>query len=101
MPDDIDDDELETMLERQPTAREATVAEHELRVKALDHPLRRRMIKAIGVFGKKRDELKKELGVSDTLLDFQKDFLVRGEFLEVEGDTFKLTDMGLALLSNI
>jgi hypothetical protein len=98
---EISDDELEAMLERKPSAREATVIEHELRVKALDHPLRRRMIKAIGVFGKERGALQKELGVNDTLLDFQKDFLVRGEFLKVDGDVFKLTDMGLALLSNI
>jgi hypothetical protein len=101
MPADIDDDELEAMLDRQPTAREATVIEHELRVKALDHPLRRKMIKAIGVFGKERGALQKELGVNDTLLDFQKDFLIQGEFLKVEGNVFKLTDMGLALLSNI
>ena len=98
---DIDDDELEAMLDRQPTAGEATVSEHELRVKALDHPLRRKMIKTIGVFGKERSELQKELGVNDTLLNFQKDFLIQGEFLKVEGDTFKLTDMGIALLSNI
>lgn len=101
MPDDIEEDELEAMLDRQPTAREAMVSEHELRSKALEHPLRRKMIKSIGVFGKERSELQKELGVNDVLLNFQKDFLIQGEFLKVEGDTFKLTDMGIVLLSNI
>ncbi len=98
---EISDDELEAMLERRPSMREAKVADHELMVKALEHPVRRKMIKAIGVFGKTRSELQKEAGVNDAQFNFQTDFLMKGNYLKIEGDTFRLTDRGLVLLSNI
>ncbi len=99
--EEITDDELEAMLERRPSVREAKVADHELMVRALEHPVRRRMIKTIGVFGKKKSELQKELGVNDAIFNFQTDFLSKGGYLRIEGDTFRLTDRGLVLLSNI
>lgn len=98
---EISDDELEAMLERRPTVREAKVDDHALMVKALEHPIRRRMIKAIGVFGKTKGELQKEAGVNDAIFDFQTDFLMKGNYLKIEGDTYRLTDRGLVLLSNI
>ncbi len=98
---EISDDELEAMLERRPSVREAKVADHELMVKALEHPVRRKMIKAIGVFGKKKSELQKEVGVNDAVFNFQTDFLIKGDYLKIEGDIFRLTDRGLVLLSNI
>lgn len=99
--EEISDDELEAMLERRPSVREAKVADHELMVKALEHPVRRKLIKAIGVFGKKKEELQKEVGVNDAMLNFQTDFLVKGGYLRIDGETFRLTDRGLVLLSNI
>lgn len=98
---EISDDELEAMLERRPTVREAKVDDHALMVKALEHPVRRKMIKAVGVFGKMKGELQKEAGVDDTLFNFQTDFLIKGNYLKIEGDTYRLTDRGLVLLSNI
>ncbi len=98
---EISDDELEAMLERRPSVREAKVADHELMVKALEHPVRRKMIKAIGVFGKKKVEIQKEVGVDDAVFNFQIDFLTKGNYLKIEGDNFRLTDRGLVLLSNI
>ena len=98
---EISDDELEAMLERKPTVREAKVDDHALMVRALEHPVRRKMIKTIGVFGKTKVELKKELGVDVAMFNFQADFLVKGNYLVVEGDNFRLTDRGLVLLSNI
>lgn len=98
---EISDDELEEMLDRQPTVREAKVADHVLMVKALEHPIRRKMIKSIGVFGKKKDELQKELQANNAIFNFQADFLKKGDYIKVEEDTFKLTDRGLVLLSNI
>ncbi len=100
-PEEISDDELEDMLMRRPSVREAKVADHELMVKALEHPVRRKMIKSIGVFGKKKNELQKEAGVNEAIFNFQTDFLVKGGYLRIEGDMFRLTDRGLVLLSNI
>jgi len=59
--EEITDDELEAMLERRPSVREAKVEEHEHMVKALEHPVRRKMIKTTGVFGKKKMSCKKRL----------------------------------------
>ncbi len=98
---EISDDELEAMLERRPTVREAKVDDHALMVKALEHPVRRKMIKAVGVFGKTKGELQKEAGVDDAIFNFQTDFLIKGNYLKIEGDTYRLTDRGLVLLSNI
>ena len=98
---EISDDELEAMLERKPSVREAKVDDHALMVKALEHPIRRRMIKAIGVFGKEKIGLQKEVGVDDAMFNFQTDFLMKGNYLKIEGDTLRLTDRGLVLLSNI
>ncbi len=98
---EISDDELEAMLERRPSVREAKVADHELMVKALEHPVRRKMIKAIGIFGKKKSELQKELEVNDAVFNFQTDFLIKGNYIKIENDTVRLTDRGLVLLSNI
>lgn len=98
---EISDDELEAMLERKPTVREAKVDDHALMVKALEHPVRRKMIKTIGVFGKTKRELKNEVGVDDAMLNFQIDFLIKGNYLKVEGDNYRLNDRGLVLLSNI
>ncbi len=81
--------------------REAKVDDHVLMVKALEHPVRRKMIKAIGVFGKKRSELQKEIGVNDAIFNFQIDFLLKGNYIKIEADIFRLTDRGLVLLSNI
>lgn len=99
--EEITDDELEDMLMRRPSVREAKVADHELMVKALEHPVRRKMIKTIGVFGKKKSELQKEVGVNDAIFNFQTDFLTKGGYLKMESDTYRLTDRGLVLLSNI
>ncbi len=98
---EISDDELEAMLERKPSVREAKVDDHALMVKALEHPLRRKIIKTIGVFGKTKTETRKEAGVDEAVFNFQIDFLMKGNYIRVEEEMFRLTDRGLVLLSNI
>jgi len=98
---EISDDELEAMIERKPTVREAKVDDHALMVKALEHPIRRKIIKTIGVFGRNRAQLIKEIGMDETIFNFQIDFLMMGNYLKIEGETFRLNDRGLVLLSNI
>ncbi len=98
---EISDDELESMMERKPTVREAKVDDHALMIKAIEHPVRRKIIKTIGVFGKNKTQLKTEVGIDDTNFNFQIDFLIMGNYLKIEGETFGLNDRGLVLLSNI
>jgi hypothetical protein len=98
---EISEDELEAMMERKPTVREAKVDDHALMIKAIEHPVRRKIIKTIGVFGKNKAQLKKEVGVDDANFNFQIDFLIMGNYLKIEGEIFRLNDRGLVLLSNI
>ncbi|MCL7476432.1 MAG: winged helix-turn-helix domain-containing protein [ANME-2 cluster archaeon] len=97
----VDDDELEDMIMRGPTAREAKTGDHDMMFKALGNPVRRKIIVSIGAFGKSLAEVMKETGVNRSQLDYQLDFLNKGEFAVVEGDICRLTDKGLGLLSNI
>jgi len=97
---DIDDDELEDMMIRGPTAREAKVGDHDMMFKALGNPVRRRIIVSIGAFGKALPDVVKEVGVNRSQVDYL-DFLKNGEYATVEGDMIRLTDKGLVLRSNI
>ncbi|MBC2699772.1 MAG: hypothetical protein HF976_03120 [ANME-2 cluster archaeon] len=97
---DIDDDELEDMMMRGPTAREAKVGDHDMMFKALGNPVRRRIIVSIGAFGKALPDVVKEVGVNRSQVDYL-DFLKNGEYATVEGDMIRLTDKGLVLRSNI
>lgn len=95
------DDELEEMLDRKMTPREETVAEHSFRHKAMVNPVRRKIIKTIGVFGITKKELKKQLNLSDSVLKFQLEFLMSGNYITMDGETIKLTEDGIAMLSSI
>lgn len=71
---------------------------HEKLFKASMSPLRRKIVASIGVFGKTREELKQELGLSDFQLKFNLDWLVKEGFAIEEEDQLKLTDDGVELL---
>jgi len=101
MNQDIDDEKLEDMMMRGPTAREEKTGNHDMMFKALGNPVRRKIIVSIGAFGKSLGEVMEEAGVDRSQLDYQLDFLSKGEYAVVEGDICRLTDKGLGLLSNI
>ena len=101
MNQNIDDDELEDMMMRGPTAREEKKDDHDMMFKALGNPVRRKIIVSIGAFGKSLADVMGETGVNESQLDYQLDFLKKGEYAVVEGDMCRLTDKGLGLLSNI
>jgi hypothetical protein len=98
---DIDDDEMEEMMMRGPTVREAKMGEHDMMFKALGNPVRRRIIVSIGPFGKAVPDVVKEVGTDRSQVDYHLDFLRKGDYANVVGDMVRLTDKGLGLLSNI
>ncbi len=71
---------------------------HERLFKASMSPIRRQIVAAIGIHGKTRDELKKELNLSDFQLKFNLDWLIQEGFVVEEGGKLKLTDDGIELL---
>lgn len=97
----MEDDELEEMMMRAPSTREAVKMEHEMIKKAASHPLRRKVIESIGVFGNTDDQIKEDIGIDDNSLKYHTDFLRNGGFLVVEDGTYKLTDRGMSLLSDM
>ncbi len=95
-------DEIES-LPLEPDACEIkTPHDHQMMFKALENPLRRNIVKSIGAFGKTKKEIMKELGISESQLKFQLDYLVKECYAEIDGDKVRLNTKGMQeLLANI
>ncbi|MCX9083413.1 MAG: hypothetical protein OIN87_01280 [Candidatus Methanoperedens sp.] len=79
-----------------------TPKDHRTMFKALENPLRRKIVKSIGAFGKTKKEILNELGITESQLNFQLDFLVKECYAEIEGENCKLNAKGVQeLLANI
>lgn len=79
-----------------------TPSDHKLMFKALENPVRRKIIKSIGESGKTKDEIMKEVGISEFQLNFQLDFLIKECYAEVDGESCILNEKGKdELLKNI
>lgn len=101
MNQNIDNDELEDLIMRPPTPRERETGDHDMMFKALSNPVRRRIIAFVGAFGKSSPEIEIELSIDKFLLKYHLDFLQEGGYVISDGETYRLTDKGLGLLSNI
>ena len=71
---------------------------HERLFKASLSPCRRQIVAAIGIHGKTREEIKKELNLTDFQLKFNLDWLIKEGFVVEEDGVLKLTDDGVELL---
>uniref|UniRef100_A0A7J2TH43 ArnR1-like winged helix-turn-helix domain-containing protein n=1 Tax=Archaeoglobus fulgidus TaxID=2234 RepID=A0A7J2TH43_ARCFL len=71
---------------------------HEKLFKASMSPIRREIIAAIGTQGKTREELKKELNLTEFQLKFNLDWLIKEGFVKEEEGKLKLTENGIELL---
>ncbi|MFN3383646.1 MAG: winged helix-turn-helix domain-containing protein [Archaeoglobaceae archaeon] len=71
---------------------------HEKLFKASMSPVRRDIVRAIGIRGKTAEEIKKELNLTDFQLKFNLDWLIKEGFVKEEGGKLKLTDDGVELL---
>ena len=98
---DIEDDELEEMMMAAPSPREAKKMDHELMHKVASHPVRRDIVKSIGVFGKTKEEVMNAVNIDDASFKYQTDVLFSANFLKIEDDQYRLTDKGLDMLANI
>lgn len=95
-------DDIESLPQEPDACEMKTPKDHRIMFKALENPMRRKIVKSIGTFGKTRKEIIKELGISESQLKFQLDFLLKECYAEVDGETFKLNAKGLQeLLANI
>jgi DNA-binding transcriptional ArsR family regulator len=95
-------DEIESIPQEPGACEMKTPQDHRIMFKALENPLRRKIVKSIGAFGKTKKEIMNELKISESQLKFQLDFLIKECYAEVDGDTCRLNSKGLQeLLANI
>jgi len=95
-------DEIDSIPQEQDACEIKTPHDHQMMFKTLENPLRRKVVKSIGAFGKTKKEIIKELGISESQLKFQLDYLVKECYAEVDGETIRLNAKGLQeLLANI
>ena len=95
-------DDIESLPQEPDACEMKTPKDHRIMFKALENPLRRKIVKSIGAFGKTRKEILKELGISESQLKFQLDFRVKECYAELEGEKCRLNAKGLQeLLANI
>jgi hypothetical protein len=95
-------DEIESIPPEQDACEIKTPHDHQMMFKTLENPLRRRIVKSIGAFGKTKNEIIKELGISESQLKFQLDYLVKECYAEVDGEKVRLNTKGMQeLLANI
>ena len=95
-------DEIDPILPENDACEMKTPRDHRCMFRTLENPLRRRVVKSIGAFGKTRKEILNELNISESQLKFQLDYLVKECYAEVEGEKVRLNTKGLQeLLANI
>ncbi|MDO8724753.1 MAG: hypothetical protein Q7J35_01630 [Candidatus Methanoperedens sp.] len=79
-----------------------TPQDHKIMVRTLESPIRRKIVKSMGAFGKTKKEIMKELGITESQLKFQLDYLVKNCYAEVDGENCRLNAKGLdELLVNV
>lgn len=98
---DVDDDDLEEMMMAAPSPREAKKMDHEVMHKVASHPLRRNIVKSIGVFGKTKEEIISDVNMDNSSFKYQTDVLLSAKFVKIEDEQYRLTDKGLDMLANI
>ncbi|MCX9014753.1 MAG: hypothetical protein OIN89_08180 [Candidatus Methanoperedens sp.] len=95
------EDEIDSVPQQPGSCQTRTPYEHRQMFKTLENPVRRDIIKFIGVQGRTKNEIMEKLALSGEQVKFQLDFLVEMCYAQVDGDTCRLNDKGLGLLKGI
>lgn len=94
----VETDDLDDLIMTKPGPREAKKIEHDMLNRAASNPVRRKLIKEIGIYGASKDELLKNLALQETAFKFQIDYLLHQELVKEEEGKYRLTDKGLEIL---
>lgn len=98
----IDEDEIDKIPEEHDSCETKSPSDHKLMFKTLENSLRRLVIKSIGEHGKTKEDILKEVVITESQLNFQLDYLVKECYAETDGNIFWLNDKGKdELLVNI
>lgn len=94
----VEKDDLDDVIMAKPGPREAKKMEHDMLNRAASNPVRRKIIKEIGIYGASKEELLKNLGLQETAFKFQIDYLLHQELVKEDTGKYRLTDKGLEIL---
>jgi hypothetical protein len=98
----IEEDEIDKIPEESNSCGIKSPSDHRLMFKTLENILRRMVIKSIGERGKTKEDIMKEVVITESQLNFQLDYLIKECYVEVDGTIFRLNDKGKdELLVNI
>lgn len=87
-------DEIDTIPIEPDSCEIKTPSDHKLMFKTLMNPIRRKIIKIIGESGKTKEEIMKDVNISESQLNFQLDYLVKECYTEVNGEIYRLNEKG-------
>ncbi|MBC7086539.1 MAG: hypothetical protein H5T43_09315 [Methanomethylovorans sp.] len=93
----VDEDDLEEIIMSKPGPREAKKMEHDMLNRAASNPVRRKIIKEIGIYGASKEEILSKLGLQETAFKFQIEYLLHQELVKEEEGKYRLTDKGLEI----
>jgi hypothetical protein len=97
-----DEDEIDEIPEEPESCEIKSPSDHRLMFKTLENKLRRLVVKSIGEYGKTKEDIMKEVDITESQLDFQLDYLIKECYVEFDGTIFILNDKGKdELLVNI
>lgn len=94
----VEKDDLDDMIMTKPGPREAKKIEHDMLNRAASNPVRRKIIKEIGIYGASKEELLKNLSMQEAAFKFQIDYLLHQELLIEDDGKYRLTDKGIEIL---
>lgn len=91
-------DDLEDVIMAKPGPREAKKIEHDMLNRAASNPVRRKIIKEIGIYGASKEELLKNVSMQEAAFKFQIDYLLHQELVKEDNGKYRLTDKGIEIL---
>lgn len=97
----LENDDIDSLLTGETSERERVKMEHEYMHKAASHPIRRQLVRQIGVFGATKEEILGAADLDDKVFKYHTEFLINGDLLSILDGKYFLTEKGLEILANI
>ncbi|WP_292464302.1 hypothetical protein [Methanolobus sp.] len=97
----LENDDLDDLLTGETSERERVKMEHEYMHKAASHPIRRQLVREIGVFGATKEEIMGAVDIDDKVFKYHTEYLINGNLLIILNGKYSLTEKGLEILANI
>jgi predicted transcriptional regulator len=94
----LEKDDLDDVIMAEPGPREAKKMEHDMLNRAASNPIRRKIIKEIGIYGAFKENIMKNINLQESAFKFQTDYLLHQGLIKEENGKYTLTDKGLEIL---